>query len=139
MLTQIVEDARRLLLLASGSDPKVREAAQLLEQLLLQDVEVSPTDDGGAQTSIKEGTAKGRIPSATDPEVRHGRKSASKRFNGHKADVCVDQESQVIVALDVLPGDAGDASGALSLVEQAETNTGLAVSETTGDCQGESI
>jgi Transposase DDE domain/Transposase domain (DUF772) len=134
LLTQVVHDARCLLLLASGSDPKVGEAAQLLEQLLLQDVEVHKTDDGKEQASIKDGTAKGRIPSATDPEVRHGRKSASKRFNGHKADVAVDQDSQIIVAFAVLSGDAGDASGALSLVEQAETNTALTVSETTGDC-----
>jgi hypothetical protein len=134
LLTQMVEDARRLLLLASGSDPKVGEAAQLLGQLLLQDVEISKTDDGNEQASLKEGTAKGRIPSATDPEVRHGRKSASKLFNGHKADVAVDQDSQVIVAFDVLSGDAGDASDALSLVEQAEINTGLTVQETTGDC-----
>lgn len=134
LLTQIVEDARRLLSVASWSDPKVGEAAQLLSQLLLQDVEVSETDDGSEQASIKEGTAKGRMPSATDPEVRHGRKSASKRFNGHKADVAVDQDSQILVAFDVLAGDAGDASGALSLVEQVETNTGLAVEETTGDC-----
>lgn len=134
LLTQIVEDARCLLRLASESNPKVREAAELLEQLLLQDVEVSPTDDGGEQASLKEGTAKGRMPSATDPDVRHGRKSASKRFNGHKADVCVDQDSQIIVAFDVLSGDAGDASGALVLVEQAEHNTGLGVEETTGDC-----
>lgn len=134
LLTQIVEDARRLLLLASGSDPTVREAAGLLSQLLLQDVEVTPTEDGGEQASIKEGTAKGRMPSATDPDMRHGRKSASKRFNGHKADVCVDQDSQVIVAFEVLSGDAGDASGALALVEQAEQNTGLGVEETTGDC-----
>jgi hypothetical protein len=63
-----------------------------------------------------------------------GKASASKRFNGHKADVAVDQDSQIIVAFDVLSGDAGDARGALSLVEQAETNTALTVSETTGDC-----
>jgi hypothetical protein len=32
-------------------------------------------------------------------------KSASKRFNGHKTVVVVDQDSQVIVAFDVLAGD----------------------------------
>jgi hypothetical protein len=134
LLTQIVEDARHLLSLAASSQPEVSKAASLLEQLLLQDIEVKRTDDAGEQASIKEGTAKGRIPSATDSDMRHGRKSASKRFNGHKADVAVDQDSQIIVAFEVLSGDAGDASGALSLVEQAETNTGLTVEETTGDC-----
>jgi hypothetical protein len=133
LLTQIVKDAQRLLALATSSLPSVREAASLLEQLLLQDVEVKKTDNA-EQATIKEGTAKGRMPSATDPDVRHGRKSASKRFNGHKADVALDQNSQLIVAFDVIAGDAGDASGALSLVAQAEENTGLTVIETTGDC-----
>ena len=133
LLTQIVADAKRLLLLATSQKPSVREAASLLQQLLLQDVEVKKTDNG-EQATIKEGTAKGRMPSATDPDIRHGRKSASKRFNGHKADVAVDHDSQLIVAFAVLAGDAGDASGALSLVEQAEENTGLTVIESTGDC-----
>jgi hypothetical protein len=134
LLTQIVQEAKSLLRLASGSEPRVREAAQLLEQLLLQDIAVCTTDDGAEAATIKEGTAQGRIPSATDPDVRHGRKSASKRFNGHKADVGVDQNSQIIVAYAVLAGDAGDASGALALVEQAEANTAQTVDETTGDC-----
>jgi hypothetical protein len=153
LLTQIVAEARRLLAQATSSLPRVREAASLLEQLLLQEVEVKETDSGQQvtiqatiytgyyiyrllyiQATIKEGTVKGRMPSATDPDVRHGRKSASKRFNGHKADVAVDQDSQLIVAFEVLAGDAGDASGALSLVAQAEANTGLTVIETTGDC-----
>jgi hypothetical protein len=133
LLTEVVCDAKRLLALATSPSKPVREAATLLEALLLQDVEVVPTPEG-EQAHIKEGTAKGRIPSATDPEVRHGRKSASKRFNGHKADVASDIPSQIIVAFDVLAGDAGDATNALPLVEQAEQNTGQAVQESTGDC-----
>ena len=143
LLTTVVTDARRLLALARCSSPAVQQAASLLEQLLLQDIEVGTTDtagEGGAalvaneQAVIKEGTVKGRLPSATDPDIRHGRKSASKRFDGHKADIAVDQDSQIIVAFAVLAGDAGDASGALALVEAAETNTAQTVAATTGDC-----
>jgi hypothetical protein len=134
LLTEVVKDARRLLGLATSPLPTIRQAATLLEALLLQDVAVTPTEDGGEQATIKEGTAKGRMPSATDPEVRHGRKSAAKRFNGHKADVACDIDSQIIVAYDVLAGDAGDASGAKALVEQAEANTEQAVQASTGDC-----
>jgi hypothetical protein len=48
-----------------------RTGASLLEKLLLRDVEEG-IDEGGALTaSIKKGTAPGRIPSATDPHVRH--------------------------------------------------------------------
>ena len=134
LLTQVVSDAKRLLALATDADPKIRAAAKLLEQLLLQDVEVRKGDDGKEQATIKEGTAKERIPSATDPEMRHGRKSASKRFNGYKTSIAVDEESQIIVGLDVLSGDAGDATDTLSLVEQAEANTDEKVASTTGDC-----
>lgn len=134
LLTSVVADARRLLALATSPLPEIRQAATLLEALLLQDVAVTTPQDGGEVATIKEGTAKGRMPSATDPDVRHGRKSASKRFNGHKADVATDIDSQIIVAFDVLSGDAGDASNAKALVEQAETNTGQAVQESTGDC-----
>lgn len=134
LLTKIAEDAQRLFSLATSINPEVRKAAALLEQLLLQDVDVTQTENGENQASIKNETVKGRHPSATDPDMRHGRKSASKRFNGHKADIAVDQQSQIIVAFDVLSGDAGDASGALALVEQAERNTDLTVQDTTGDC-----
>jgi hypothetical protein len=134
LLTQVVADAKRLLALAPLSDPEVGKAAQLLQQLLLQDVQVSTTPDGAEKAQVKEGTAQGRIPSATDPDIRHGRKSASKRFNGHKGSIAVDEDSQIIVGLEVLAGDAGDATDVLTLVEQVEANTELAVAETTGDC-----
>lgn len=135
VLTDIVVDAKRLLSLAGAHDTDaVRESAKLLVQLMLQDVETKKNDDGSEETSIIDGTAKGRMPSATDPEMRHGRKSSSKRFNGHKADIAVDQDSGTIVGFDVLSGDAGDASGALELVEQVEHNTDLQVEETIADC-----
>jgi hypothetical protein len=134
LLTEVVVDAKRLLALATSPSERVRQAATLLEALLLQDVALTPTQNGGEQAQIKEGTAKGRMPSATDPEVRHGRKSAAKRFNGHKADVACDLDSQIIVAFEVLAGDAGDASNALGLVEQAQANTGMEVVESVGDC-----
>ena len=138
-LAEIVTDARRLLRLAGaawGDDaaPAAREAAALLEQLLLQDVVERPDGEGGLQAAIKAGTAPERIPSATDPEQRHGRKSKSKRFTGHKASVAVDVDSQLILAADVLSGAAGDATAALAQVEQVEQTTGQKVAQALGDC-----
>jgi hypothetical protein len=74
------------------------------------------------------------MPSATDPDQRHGRKSASKRFNGHKAEVSVEIDSQVITHAEVLAGNAADGSQALAHVEQVEANTGVPVAMTVGDC-----
>src|SRR5205807_1288621 len=70
LLTAIVTDARRLLRLSgealSGATPEraepVREAARLLEQLLLQDVMETTREDGQPKATVKEGTASGRIP-----------------------------------------------------------------------------
>lgn len=141
-LSEIVTDARRLLRLTESRLPQlsalaqetVREAAQLLEQLLLQDVAEQPGAGGKTQAEIRAGTATGRIPAALDPDQRHGRKSKSKRFTGHKASVAVEPESQLIVGATVLAGDAPDATQALAQVEQVETNTGQGVAETVGDC-----
>jgi hypothetical protein len=154
-LASIVKDARRLLELADGSKPAVKEAGALLEQLLLQDIKEGTSDDGTPKAAVKQGTAPGRIPSATDPEQRHGRKSKSKKFTGHKNSIAVDIDSKIITATDILAGDAsilagdasilagdasilaGDASDAtntLEMVKQSESNTGLSVVETLGDC-----
>ena len=81
----------------------------------------------------KEGVSRDRIVSVHDPEMRHGHKSSSKRFDGHKASVAVDTDSQVITAVDVLPGNASDNVGALELVERSEEGTVSAVEETIGD------
>lgn len=133
-LQGLVVQARRLIEVADGGDPKVKEAATLLEQLILQDVEVKVDEDGTPLYSIKQGTAKGRMPSAKDPEQRHGRKSASKRFNGHKSSVAVEPETGLILATDILSGDEGDATRVTELVAQAETNSGCKIETTLGDC-----
>ena len=64
-----------------------------------------------------------RLLSVHDPELRHG----------HKAAIVVDTDSQLITAVDVLPGNAPDNLGALELVEQSEASTGSVVEEAMGD------
>src|SRR5213594_290033 len=137
LLTQIVQDGRRLLSLAEQArqehpehDEAIQADAALLERLIRQDVEEKP--GGGCQ--IKQGTEKDRLISVHDPEMRHGRKSASKTFNGHKTAVAVDMESQLICGVEVLAGNAGDQEKALDLVHQAERVMEAQVEETVGDC-----
>ena len=132
-LTVLVGDAHKLLTMANGQGPQIKEAADLLAKLLLQDVEEGTTD-GAPKATIKEGTAKDRMPSATDPDVRHGRKSKSKRFKGHKAAVVTEITTGIIVGLDVLAGNDADSTGALDLTKQAEEITEMKVEETLGDC-----
>jgi len=133
-LCEMVAEARRLLEEAAGQGEEVLKASRLLSAVLLQDVVEGARAQGEPSAAIRQGTAPGRIPSASDPEQRHGHKSKSKLFTGHKSAVVVEEESAIITAVDVLPGDAGDASRSLELVEQTEENTGLPVEETLGDC-----
>ena len=69
--------------------------------------------------------------SVHDPEMRHGHKR--KRFDGHKAAIVVDTDTQLITAVDVLPVNAPDNLGALELVEQSEACAEAPVSEAMGD------
>jgi hypothetical protein len=138
-LQGIVADADRLLSEARATlaqyaegvpeKQEIREASDLLAQLLLQDIERAP-----AGAALKEGTSPDRIVSVHDPEMRHGHKSASVRFEGHKAAVAVDPDSQLITAAGILPGNAHDSEQALSLVKQSEENAHVTVDETIGDC-----
>ncbi len=138
LLAGIVADADRLLELsrqAQGELPEDRserqrivDAAELLGQLLLQDVE--RTDD---RVSLKDGVSRDRMMSVHDPEMRHGHKSSSRRFDGHKAAIVVDTGTQLITAVEVLPGNAPDNLGVLELVEQSEANTGVTAAEIMGD------
>ena len=79
------------------------------------------------------GVSRDRMMSVHDPEMRHGHKSSSRRFDGHKAAIVVDTDSQLITAVEVLPGNAPDNLGALELVEQSKANTGVPVEESMGD------
>ena len=153
LLGEIVADADRLLELARQAWVELPEAsaqrqsivagAELLGQLLLQDVERKSSDvdadaDADADAaddgvSIRDGVSKDRMLSVHDPELRHGHKSSRRRFNGHKAAIVVDTDSQLITAVDVLPGNAPDNLGALELVEQSEASTGSVVDEAMGD------
>ncbi len=152
LLAQVVADADRLLELSRqaqgelGEDSAERQqivaAAELLGQLLLQDIERQSPDgdgegdgegDGDAGVSLRDGVSRDRMMSVHDPEMRHGHKSSRRRFDGHKAAIVVDTDSQLITAVDVLPGNAPDNLGALELVEQSEANTGLPVAEALGD------
>ena len=151
LLGEIVADADRLLALArqawvelpeeSGQRQSIVAGAELLGQLLLQDVERKSGDvdahahaDAAADgVSLRDGVSKDRMLSVHDPELRHGHKSSRRRFNGHKAAIVVDTDSQLITAVDVLSGNAPDNLGALELVEASEASTGSVVEEAMGD------
>ncbi|MHB8510444.1 MAG: IS1182 family transposase [Candidatus Dormibacteria bacterium] len=138
----LVEDAKKVVELAgkmrtnlvagSPADKRLMSATEVLTQILLQDVE-SAGDGGGRAKKIRQGTSAERIVSVHDPEMRHGRKSSSTRFDGHKLAVTADVETQLVTAVDVMSGGVKDQEGSLELVRQSEANTSLGTEAVLGD------
>ena len=124
---QLVADARVALALgkralrgySKGAEkPRaLREGLALLSDLLLQDIDEVPEDGEGP--TIRRGTAKDRVISTTDPEMRHGHKSHSKGFNGYKATVVVETEKGVILSTGIEKGNVADREGAVDRVKEA--------------------
>lgn len=141
VVAQLVADARVTLALATRalrgfsrdaeSTQALRAARQLLADLLVQDIDDSP-DDGQGPT-IRRGTARNRIVSTTDPEMRHGHKSHSKGFDGYKAAVVADTGSGVILATDVRAANVHDREGAAELVAEGAARSGQVLAEMLGD------
>jgi hypothetical protein len=84
------------------TEPPLQEHMATLEQLRSQDLEPDP--DGGG-TRIRRGVAADRRPSVEDADMRHGRKSKSKRFNGYKRHVAADVDDGLIYAAAVTPAN----------------------------------
>jgi hypothetical protein len=120
MLTRVAQDAERALRAVEQAeglldDESVAEAHALLRELIGQDFDV---DDDGVPR-LHRGTRQGRIISTVDPEMRHGRKSESQRFDGFKLHVAVtNSEEPLITAVDVGDASAHDGAHAKELIDQ---------------------
>ncbi len=118
MLTRVAQDARRALAGVGAepalvAEPAVAEALALLGDLVGQDFEIDADD----VPRLRRGVAKGRILSVVDPEMRHGRKSASSRFDGYKIHAAATDDGRLISALEVSPGGDRDGAHAGALID----------------------
>lgn len=111
-------------------DGPLARADGLLAAIVDQDVETDP--ETGAPR-LRQAVAPDRIVSTTDPEMRHGRKSRSRRFDGHKMHVLTDADTELVLGLDVGAGNDSDGDAAADLVTQARDEHGLPVKEVVGD------
>jgi hypothetical protein len=94
------------------SEP-LRPYIEALGQVRAQDLETSP--DGDAR--IRQGVAPDRRISVRDSEMRHGRKSRSKRFDGYKEHIARDLDFPAIVACSVTPANRPEELGAIPIAE----------------------
>lgn len=89
-----------------------------------QDLERSPT----GKSIIRRGVAADRRVSIEDPEMRHGRKSRSKRFDGYKEHIARDLDAPAIVACAITPANRPEEEGAKPLGEDI-TAQGFTIAE----------
>ncbi len=128
-LDALVGTARELLAITADADGCV-EARELLGRIIDQDIDEDPDDGAGPQ--IRHGVAPDRVISVVDPEMRHGRKSASSRVDGYKAHILTDHDNEFVLAVAATPANVADGPEAAGLVEAA-CNAGVAVREILGD------
>ena len=126
-LAGLLEDCKRALEAARRSKYTGSEVG-LLKKVIAQDV-----DDSGDQPKIRDGVAKDRTVSVQDPDMRHGRKSSGKTYNGHKAHVAVETTTGIVTAVDVTSPGTADGSKVAELIQETESLTGAEVSTALGD------
>jgi Transposase domain (DUF772)/Transposase DDE domain len=116
LVDALAKDAMALLGVLHGRelDEAVTQAGKLLATLVGQDL------DQGADGvfTIARRVAKDRVISTVDPQARHGHKTAAHAFDGYKAHVSIDPDSEVITATTVTAGNTGDAASAADLLAQ---------------------
>jgi len=134
LVDELVRDA--LGVLARLEDKKlpdaVAEAAELVATVAGQDVE---RDEGG-RFRIRRGVAADRVISTVDPEARHGRKSRAGGYDGYKANVAVDPETELVTEVTVTPANTPDADPTMELLPELARNPHPEGSDTGGDATG---
>jgi transposase len=114
-LKVLVRDAEATLDLAlqQADEPDVRAAAWLLTKILGDDL----TADEAGDPQIGQGVAEDRIVSLTDTDMRHGR----------KLQVAEEQTSELIVAIEPVPANAGDGRDLMTVLDVVEEQSGVTV------------
>ena len=130
-LKVLVDDAEAVLDLAAeqADDAEVREIGWVLTKILGDDL---VTDEAG-DPQIGEGTAPDRIISMTDTQMRHGRKSAARRFDGFKNSVSTELTSELILDITDVPAPGSDGAHLIPTIERVEAHAGVTVERVIGD------
>ncbi|MDD4048909.1 MAG: transposase [Clostridia bacterium] len=135
LLDELVKDALSLIEYIktvekeNGLETDIINAYTLLEKVATQDVE---KDDNGNFKMIQ-GTAKDRIISINDSEMRHGHKTTSKQQDGYKAEIITGgKNGEFIIALDVFPANKPDGTKMDELLDESKEN-GIEVETLYGD------
>jgi hypothetical protein len=105
-------------------EPLMEEMLEIIEQIVAQDTEPDPDGEPGARR-IKKHVAPDRRISIEDADMRHGRKSSAKTFNGFKEHVALDLDSKVTREVVVCPANQPEHEAVELLAEELEKGPGL--------------
>jgi hypothetical protein len=119
LVDALVKDARAALAVLDGAELSLlaHEAADLLALVAGQDVE----EGGDGVFRIADKVARDRVISTVDTEARHGHKSRNRHFDGYKAHVAVDPDSELISEVTASAGNAPDREAVTELVAEHVT------------------
>ena len=133
LIDELVRDALSLIDYVTGKvkmTDELKNAVELLRKVSTQDVK----QNGAGMWEIIDGTAKDRIISINDPEMRHGRKTSSKCTNGYKAEIITGGEkASIVMAVEVGGANVPDGTHMSDLIDEVEEN-GNAMDKLYGDC-----
>jgi hypothetical protein len=104
--------------------PPLKEVMETITQIVTQDTEPDPGGGPGARRLKQHVTPDRRI-SIEDKDIRHGRKSSAKTFNGFKEHFAVDLDSKVIREVVVRPANEPEHEAVELLAEELEKAPGL--------------
>ncbi len=114
LVDALVRDANAALDAVSDHELEgaTKTAAELLALVAGQDV--AEGDDGVFR--IVRGVAKDRVISTVDTEARHGHKSKNRHFDGYKAHLSIDPDSELICEIVATPANTHDAKAVPELL-----------------------
>ena len=106
LVDALVHDALAALVVVDGEPlaPAAADAAALLALVAGQDVAAG--EDGVFR--IVRGVARDRVISTVDVEARHGHKSRNRHFDGYKAHLAIDPDSELIDEVIATPANTPD-------------------------------
>ena len=108
----------------AAEQPPLKEVMETITQLITQDTEPDP-GGGASGRRLKQHVAPDRRLSIEDQDMRHGRTSSAKTFNGFTEHFAVDLDSQVIREVVVRPANEPEHEAVELLAEELEKPPGL--------------
>lgn len=110
-------------------DPEVCTLGWVLTKILGDDL----VNDERGNPQIAQGTAPDRIISMTELDMRHGRKSAARRFDGFKVSAAMEPESELLLDVADIPAPGSDGKHLMPTIQRVEAQSGLEVARAIGD------